>query len=109
MRSNRVRDEAWPQVRSADELHEALMVLGFLTHSDIATRQLTHFLDELIAARRTAQLRNDARVWIAAERIPQFKAIYPDASLDPPITAPEEFTRTHGNARRRCPTSFADE
>ncbi len=89
-----VRDEAWPQVRSADELHEALMALGFLTHADIDTRQLTHFLDELIAARRTTQLQNDARVWIAAERIPQFQAIYPDTKLDPPIAAPEEFTRT---------------
>ena len=89
-----VRDEAWPQIRSADELHEALMVLGFLTHSDISARQLTHFLDELIATRRTTQLQNEARLWVAAERIPQFQAIYPETSLDPPITAPEEFTRT---------------
>jgi ATP-dependent Lhr-like helicase len=89
-----VRDEAWPQVRSADELHEALMVLGFLTHSDIGARHWTHFLDELIAARRTTQLQNDALIWIAAERIPQFEAIYPKTNLDPPITAPEEFTRT---------------
>ncbi len=89
-----VRDEAWPQIRSADELHEALMVLGFLTHSDIANRQLTHFLDQLIAQRRTAQLQNDALIWIAAERIPQFAAIYPDTTLDPSITAPEEFART---------------
>ena len=89
-----VRDEAWPQVRSADELHEALMVLGFLTHSDIRKRQWSHFLDELIAQRRTTQLQNDALIWIAAERIPQFQAIYPDTNLDPPITAPEEFMRT---------------
>src|SRR5947199_387129 len=27
----RVREEAWPLVRSADELHDALVILGFLT------------------------------------------------------------------------------
>ncbi|MEP6482877.1 MAG: DEAD/DEAH box helicase [Rudaea sp.] len=88
-----VRDEAWPQVRTADELHEALMVLGFVTHSEIASNGWNSFLDELIAQRRTTQLQNDALIWITAERIPQFQAIFTDAAVDPRITAPEEFTR----------------
>ena len=88
-----VRDEAWPQVRTADELHEALMVLGFVTHSEINSNGWTAFLDELIAQHRTTQLQNDALIWIAAERVPQFQAIFPEAAIDPPITAPEEFTR----------------
>ncbi|HEX4480348.1 MAG TPA: DEAD/DEAH box helicase, partial [Rudaea sp.] len=88
-----VRDEAWPQARGADELHDALMVLGFVTHSEINSNAWTGFLDELIAQRRATQLQNDALIWIAAERIPQFHAIYAETTFDPPITAPEEFTR----------------
>jgi len=88
-----VRDEAWPQVRSNDELHEAMIVLGFVAHSEIESNAWTGFLDELLIHRRTTQLQGDAPVWIATERVPQFQAIFPDASFDPPIVVPEEFTR----------------
>jgi ATP-dependent Lhr-like helicase len=30
-----VREEAWPQVRSADEMHEALTLLGFVTDGEV--------------------------------------------------------------------------
>ncbi|MCX7513279.1 DEAD/DEAH box helicase [Frateuria sp. STR12] len=30
-----VREEAWPQVRSGDEMHEALTLLGFVTDSEV--------------------------------------------------------------------------
>jgi ATP-dependent Lhr-like helicase len=30
-------------------------------------------------------------LWIAAERLPQFRAVWPDAKLDPPISAPEVY------------------
>src|SRR6185312_7337426 len=31
-----VREEAWPQVRDADEMHEALTLLGFVTADEVA-------------------------------------------------------------------------
>ncbi|WP_414655900.1 DEAD/DEAH box helicase [Frateuria sp.] len=31
-----VREEAWPQVRSGDEMHEALTLLGFVTSDEVA-------------------------------------------------------------------------
>ena len=31
---DRVRDEAWPRVENADELHDALVELGFLTENE---------------------------------------------------------------------------
>ncbi|SEI69079.1 ATP-dependent helicase Lhr and Lhr-like helicase [Frateuria terrea] len=31
-----VREEAWPQVRSGDEMHEALTLLGFVTDDEVA-------------------------------------------------------------------------
>ncbi|HMM56685.1 MAG TPA: DEAD/DEAH box helicase [Rudaea sp.] len=85
-----VREEAWPQARTADELHEALMGLGFLTDTEVrANITWPGLCEELIAQRRAARLSD---LIIAAERLPQFAAIFPDASIDPPIIAPAEFT-----------------
>src|SRR5205807_2013281 len=30
--------------------------------------------------------------WIAAERVPQFRALWPEAKIDPPITPPESYS-----------------
>ncbi len=97
-----VRDEAWPQVRSADELHEALMVLGFVAHSEIVGHAWTGFLDELLIQRRTTQLRIDSPIWIATERIPQFQSIYPDATFDPPTIVPGRIHAHRVDARSRA-------
>jgi ATP-dependent Lhr-like helicase len=86
-----VREEAWPQARNADELHEALMGLGFLTEADLARAPVWPALfDALIAQRRAVRLAN---LCIPAERLPQFQTIFAGASFDPPISAPAEFTQ----------------
>jgi ATP-dependent Lhr-like helicase len=90
---DRVRDEAWPEPRDADELHDALVELGFLTVAEGSNWQ--QFFAELQAGSRAAVLQvNALRLWVAAERLPQIKAIYPRAILDPPITAPEIVNQT---------------
>jgi len=89
-----VREEAWPQANTPDELHEALMGVAFLTEKEIATNAAwAALLDELVAQRRATFIcRNDEKkIWIAAERLPQFQAIYPGAEFDPAVTAPAEF------------------
>ncbi|HEX2151466.1 MAG TPA: hypothetical protein VHG31_05640, partial [Stellaceae bacterium] len=43
-------------------------------------------------------LRDETRVWIAAERLPQFLALWPEARLDPPITAPAPHADRHWSA-----------
>ncbi|MDE2091086.1 MAG: ATP-dependent DNA helicase, partial [Gammaproteobacteria bacterium] len=91
----RVRAEVWPGARDADELHDALVVLGYLTEQedrhgnpegalDSGWRQL---FEDLCAAHRTTLVRlpNDHRVWVAAERLRELLAVFPDAALDPPI------------------------
>ncbi len=66
-----VREEAWPQARTPDELHEALMGLGFLTEADMARNPTWSTLfDALIAQRRATRLAN---LRIPAERLPQFQ------------------------------------
>ncbi|KAA0069763.1 DEAD/DEAH box helicase [Rhodanobacter sp. T12-5] len=48
-----VREEAWPQVRDADEMHEALTLLGFVTTGEVtANRGWSEQLQVLAKARR---------------------------------------------------------
>ena len=84
-----VREEAWPQAYAPDELHEALMGLAFLTETELATNGSWQvLLNELIGQRRVTRT---AALWIAAERLPQFQAVFADAKFDPPVVAPAEF------------------
>ncbi|HET9479407.1 MAG TPA: DEAD/DEAH box helicase, partial [Pyrinomonadaceae bacterium] len=89
---DRVREEVWPEPRNADELHDALVELGFVTEDEGAEWQ--EFFDELKGDRRAAVLTNGKRLWVAAERLPQITPIFSKASLEPAITAPESVSRT---------------
>src|SRR5262249_1422152 len=91
----RVRDEAWPDAANADELHDALAWLRFLTaDAGQARPHRAGWLAEPARPRRAAQLATPGtKVWIAAERLPQFSALWPDAKLDPRITAPAAFAK----------------
>ncbi|HVW27163.1 MAG TPA: DEAD/DEAH box helicase [Polyangiaceae bacterium] len=66
----RVRSEAWPQASNSDELHEALVLLGFATESEGARSGWRGFFDELCARGRAAQVRlpSGRVVWVTAER-----------------------------------------
>jgi ATP-dependent Lhr-like helicase len=59
----RVRQEAWPSPENADELHDALLVSGFLTDREVAAWPALR--DELVAAGRIARV---GRLWYAMER-----------------------------------------
>ncbi|HEV2100123.1 MAG TPA: DEAD/DEAH box helicase, partial [Stellaceae bacterium] len=84
----RVREEAWPDPANADELHDALVWLGFLGADEVGPGW-GDWLAHLGQERRAAAVRLEAKtVWIAAERLPQIRAVWPDAETEPPIAAP---------------------
>jgi ATP-dependent Lhr-like helicase len=92
----KVQAEAWPNATNADELHDALMLVGTMTEDEIhrtvvAQNGASHgLIDELVKANRTTQLLiADKTFWIAAERLPTLRAIYTDAKIQPEISAPE--------------------
>src|SRR5690606_2235693 len=86
----RVRSEAWPEPANADELHDALVWLGFLSEEEVRSREgWSEWLASLVRDRRAARLHGpDATLWIAAERVAQFRALWPQARLEPAIAAP---------------------
>jgi len=106
---DRVRAEAWPQPENPDELHDALVELGFITTAEGVLGALAeeagagweNLRRELEAEKRAAVLfpgttdilSASAALWVAAERLPQLQAIFPDAAVDPAITAPDSYAQ----------------
>jgi len=95
-----VRDEAWPQPRNADEMHEALGMLGAVSDGEVAARaDWKKWLTALAKAGRATRLLLDGKgrsargVWVAAERLPLLQAIAPEAPMQPAITAPVDAER----------------
>jgi ATP-dependent helicase Lhr and Lhr-like helicase len=87
----RVRGEAWPDPANADELHDALVWLGFFG-TDEALPEWRNWFSELAGEDRVTRFSaGGARLWVAAERLPQFRAVWPGAKLDPPISAPASY------------------
>ena len=82
---------AWPLVRDADELHDALLTLGMLPEDDIgratgqADAEWPVWLQSLIAEGRATRARyGQTRVaWVATECVPVVAAAFPDARFDP--------------------------
>jgi len=93
---DRVREEAWPQAENPDELHDALVQLGFLTEQEAnpagETRWKEFFLT-LVEERRAVVLRSgEVTFWAAVDRLPHLLAVYEDAELDPSIEWSEVST-----------------
>jgi ATP-dependent helicase Lhr and Lhr-like helicase len=92
----RVRAEAWPDAVSADELHDALLWLTFLTAQEVAANAAwPALLDTLAAQRRVTQLRHGAlTLWVTAERLPMFRALFAQAQYQPEVTTPAAHAQT---------------
>ncbi|HKI06404.1 MAG TPA: DEAD/DEAH box helicase [Thermoanaerobaculia bacterium] len=94
----RVREEAWPEAETPDELHDVLLTHGFVTVEEGVRSGWNRLFDSLAAARRAtavglSEIRDGLRLWVAAERLPQILALHPTARLEPEIAAPPRFAR----------------
>ena len=87
---DRVKDEAWPEVGSPDELHDALLVIGAISSAESGVRNAEwqkHF-DELVKAGRGGVLQAEQGLWVAAERLPMLEAVFPNARCEPALSVP---------------------
>jgi ATP-dependent Lhr-like helicase len=89
----RVRSEAWPEARTPDELHDALLLLGFITAPEgAAGEDWSGHREALAHDRRAAVLSAPGLpepLWVAAERLPDLLAVVPGAIPEPAIASPE--------------------
>ncbi len=96
----RVRAEVCPEARNADELADALATLAFLSEAEVDARpDWRGFVEELCGARRaTRVVLGEGSIHVAAERLPEFDAVFPDARRSPAIEAPAEYRKPWARA-----------
>jgi ATP-dependent helicase Lhr and Lhr-like helicase len=91
----RVRSEAWPDPTNAEELHDALLWLGCLTDAEVqAVPSWKDWLVALANEKRATHVKTaEAAFWVAAERLNQFSAVWPQALRQPdiPLVAPPPY------------------
>ncbi len=87
--------QAWPQVRDADELHDALMILAFITvgegergnlHDALGISWQSEFEQLKQSGRAVCLQLGDAQpVWAATERLHEFLSVFPDIKMEPVV------------------------
>jgi len=92
-----VRQESWPKASTPDEMHDALLTLGFITDAEAQTQPWPKLLKALAADKRATQfnISHDNTVWVSAERLIWLQCLYPDASITPNITPVGAASQQH--------------
>ena len=84
-------DYAWPAIRDADELHDALLTLGVAPMDELASRcklasreMLVEWMQDLEQAGRALRITppDDATLWLAAEHAGLVATAYPNGRLE---------------------------
>ncbi len=88
-----VREQAWPDPETGDELHDALLIMGAVPSAEAGTHESwKDKYDSLVGAGRVTTV--DGRLWVATERLPMVQAAFPGALNEPAVTPPErELTK----------------
>ncbi|HUK22400.1 MAG TPA: DEAD/DEAH box helicase [Gemmatimonadales bacterium] len=85
----RVRDEAWPEARDADELHDALLTIGAVTQGEGQRGKWDAYFGDLVARGRAGVLPGQPPLWVATERAPMLEAVFPGKTMHPALGVPE--------------------
>jgi ATP-dependent Lhr-like helicase len=82
----RVREEAWPEIQNADELHDTLLTAGFLTDAEGAP--WSALMEELATTGRARRLEPDGRrpaLWVAVERLAEVALLTDPGGREPAV------------------------
>ena len=89
-----VREEAWPQATTADELHDALLLSGFITTEEGIENHWETYFEDLVHTGRATALEGGRHVlWVSTERVPFFRKTFPVRKLKHPVTVPEKLNQ----------------
>ncbi len=90
----RVREEAWPEAGTMEELHDVLLMTGYICHpiESSSDSRWAGFFTQLAGSRRATMLPLPTEgLWIAAERWPQFRVLYPQSLSELELKLPPEL------------------
>ncbi len=99
-----VREQSWPDVRDADELHDHVLTVVMLPVEEIGTWQT--FADELLSDTRATvaawvdEHGSPRRAYVAAERVSAVTAVLPDARFEWPSALAPVAETTEDDALR---------
>src|SRR5271168_2567094 len=113
-----VREEAWPDVRDADELHDVLHTLVALPEGLLLVSPWLSFFERLVEegragnaaiaagetplrqaqGRLSGQPAGRRRYWVAAERVKTFFALFPEARLEDALAEVETAAPSRDDA-----------
>lgn len=98
-----VSEQAWPAPTSADEMHEALMQVAAIAHSEVELQpDWQVWLQQLQTQGRAGLLQfGRQRLWFARERLNGLRAVYPQAVIAPALTALPGFDSPEHEAPAR--------
>ena len=107
----RVREEAWPDPRERRRAARRADLARLSHRREVASGAKLGRLARGRSRGRSAWRKLDAPaepLWVAAERLPLFLALWPERALEPPIAAPRGVCRREtGRARKRWSRSCA--
>jgi len=87
-----VKQEAWPEARDYDELHDSLCLSGLLTKNDIDENNWQEFYEQLSNENRACIIAvNGKELVVPAERLSGILKIYENAEIISKIILPEDF------------------
>jgi ATP-dependent helicase Lhr and Lhr-like helicase len=90
-----VREEAWPDVRDADELHDVLHTLVALPEK-LELADWSRYFETLVnQGRAGAALVDSRRYWVAAERAGSFAVLFPQAKFVQALASVESNVGSH--------------
>jgi ATP-dependent Lhr-like helicase len=111
-----VREQAWPDVRDADELHDVLLELIAVPESAGANvagiipkpiSAWTDYFNELAAAGRARRARfEERRYWVAAEKAETFAVLFRGAHFDSALANIESQNPPRDDAMFACITGW---
>jgi ATP-dependent helicase Lhr and Lhr-like helicase len=111
----RVREEAQPDPRDADELHDVLLTVTALR----PVAEWRHWFDELVEERRAVTVRSGSlALWCVVERRPAAELLFPGAAIAPDHRSPVAAlpmdrdgavaAMVRGHLEHRGPSTVAD-
>jgi ATP-dependent helicase Lhr and Lhr-like helicase len=94
-----VREEAWPDVRDADELHDVLHTLIAFPHGSCSVGEWQGHFEKLLEHGRAVRAEHcGVNYWVAAERAKIFSLLFPGAKFDRAVAEIQAALPSSGDA-----------